>query len=99
MKFIVTNAICCSGKYSNSDLMNYEDAIALCTTINVQAKRGLTEWATITEETCKDGQEYYYYAVGENVPEVAFDNHEKAWGFIETHAGYDCVLETHDSPF
>lgn len=37
--------------------------------------------------------EYCYYACGDNVPEVRFEDHDKAWAFIESHTGYDCVVE------
>lgn len=36
---------------------------------------------------------YYYYACGDNVKSVRFESSESAWKFIESHKGYDCVVE------
>lgn len=38
---------------------------------------------------------YYYYACGENVPEVRFDTCNAAWDFVYNHTHYDCVVESH----
>ena len=37
----------------------------------------------------------YYYAVGSKVPSIRFDYCEDAWDFVDTHKGYDCVVESH----
>jgi len=37
----------------------------------------------------------YYYACEKDVPSIRFDHNEDAWYFVETHKGYDCVVESH----
>lgn len=37
----------------------------------------------------------YYYATGYNVPSIRFDYCEDAWMYVETHKGYNCVVESH----
>ena len=38
--------------------------------------------------------EYCYYACGENVTDVKFENDNDAWDFVTSHIGYDCVIES-----
>ena len=36
---------------------------------------------------------YVYYATGENVESIRFLDNSKAWDFVFSHGGYDCVVE------
>ena len=39
---------------------------------------------------------YVYYATGENVESIKFLDSSKAWDFVFSHGGYDCVVERYE---
>ena len=39
-------------------------------------------------------EKYNYYACGENVAEVKFENENDAWNYVNSHNDYDCVVES-----
>ena len=38
-------------------------------------------------------KQYYYYACGNNVPEIRFKECSNAWDYVRSHNDYDCVVE------
>lgn len=40
---------------------------------------------------------YVYYATGEQVESIRFSDSEKAWRFVLSHGGYDCVVERYEN--
>ena len=38
-------------------------------------------------------KEYVYYACGENVESIKFNDSIQAWDFVENNRNYDCVVE------
>ena len=38
-------------------------------------------------------KQYVYYACGENVESIKFQNSVQAWKFVENNSNYDCVVE------
>ena len=38
-------------------------------------------------------KKYVYYATGENVESIKFNDNVKAWEFVENNSNYDCVVE------
>lgn len=47
----------------------------------------------IREQKMKN-EKYYYYACGENVATVKFNNSDDAWDYVNSNNGYDCVVES-----
>ena len=41
-------------------------------------------------------KQYVYYATGEKVESIRFLDNEKAWCFVLSHGGYDCVVERYE---
>ena len=41
-------------------------------------------------------KKYVYYATGEQVESIRFLDSEKAWCFVLSHGGYDCVVERYE---
>jgi hypothetical protein len=39
---------------------------------------------------------YFYYATGENVESIKFESNTDAWSYVESHNGYDCVVESRE---
>ena len=41
-------------------------------------------------------KQYVYYATGEQVESIRFLDSGKAWRFVLSHDGYDCVVERYE---